>query len=82
VGLGNVNRQKARPVSQTDREEGLYANFCEIGYSAFGIWLEFGQRDVGIYTRVSLSLECARMLSETLLEAMGVHSVPPCNSVC
>jgi hypothetical protein len=30
----------------------------------------------------NLSPECARMLSETLLEAIGLHSVPACNSVC
>jgi hypothetical protein len=74
VGLGNVSRQKAKPAPRTEREEGRYAN-CEIGHSAFGIWLEFGQRDVGIYTRVSLSLECARMLSDTLLEVIRVYSV-------
>jgi hypothetical protein len=82
VGLGNVSRQKAAPAPQTEWEEGRYANFCEIGYSAFEVLLEFGQREAGIHTRIYLSPECARMLSEALLEAIGVHSVPACNSVC
>ena len=76
MGLENVSRQKARPAPQTEREEGRYANFCEIGYSAFEILLEFGQRKAGIHTRIYLSPECARMLSETLREAIGIHSVP------
>ena len=82
MGLGNVSRQRARPAPQTEREEGRYANLCEIGHNAFEILLEFGQREAGIHTRIYLSPECARMLSETLLEAIGLHSVPACNSIC
>jgi hypothetical protein len=82
MGLENVSRQKARPAPQTEREAGRYANFCEIGHSAFEVLLEFGQLESGIHTHIYLSPECARMLSETLLEAIGVHSVPACDSVC
>jgi hypothetical protein len=81
VGLGNVSRQKATPAPRTEREEGRYANFCEIGYSACEVLLEFGQREAGIHTRIYLSRECARMLSEALLEAIEIHSVPARDSV-
>src|SRR5690349_1408056 len=52
-----------------------YANFFQVGHNAYEFLLEFGQRDSEIHTRIYLSPQHARMLSNLLLDALREHSM-------
>jgi hypothetical protein len=52
------------------RADARYANCFQIGHNAFEFLLEFGQRDARTHTRMYLSPQHARMLSDLLLQAL------------
>ncbi|HEY7306768.1 MAG TPA: DUF3467 domain-containing protein [Bryobacteraceae bacterium] len=54
-------------------KEGRYANFFQVGHNAFEFLLEFGQQDRGIHTRIYVSPQYARVLSDLLLETLRQH---------
>lgn len=54
-------------------KEGRYANFFQIGHNAFEFLLEFGQQDRGIHTRIYVSPQYARVLSDLLIETLRQH---------
>ena len=54
-------------------KEGRYANFFEIGHNAFEFAIEFGQQACGIHTRIYISPQYARVLSDLLLETLQQH---------
>ncbi|MBV8866758.1 MAG: DUF3467 domain-containing protein [Acidobacteriaceae bacterium] len=62
--------EKRKRLNQTAR----YANFFQVGHNAYEFLLEFGQRDADIHTRIYLSPQHARMLSDLLLSALEEHS--------
>jgi hypothetical protein len=61
----------AQPGPPTSKEQGRYANFFQIGHNAFEFLIEFGQQDEGIHTRIYLSPQHARILSDLLVEALN-----------
>lgn len=52
-----------------------YSNFFQVGHNAYEFLLEFGQRDSEIHTRIYLSPQHARMLSDLLLNALHEHNL-------
>jgi Protein of unknown function (DUF3467) len=58
--VGSRSSSASRPM------EGHYANFFQIGHNAFDVLIEFGQQQVGIHTRIYLSPQHARILSDML----------------
>jgi len=52
-----------------------YSNFFQVGHNPYEFLLEFGQRDSEIHTRIYLSPQHARMLSDLLLNALHEHSL-------
>jgi len=64
------HRQSAKGVAA---KEGRYANFFQVGHNAFEFLLEFGQQDRGIHTRIYVSPQYARVLSELLIETLRQH---------
>jgi hypothetical protein len=64
---------KHRPSKGVSAKEGRYANFFQIGHNAFEFLLEFGQQDRGIHTRIYLSPQYARVLSELLIDTLRQH---------
>lgn len=59
--------------SRPRKEQGRYANFFQIGHNAAEFLLEFGQEDGSIHTRVYISPQHARILSDLLLETLHRH---------
>lgn len=57
----------------TGAKEGRYANFFQVGHNAFEFLIEFGQQDRGIHTRIYVSPQYARVLSDLLAEALAQH---------
>jgi hypothetical protein len=55
------------------REQGRYANFFQIGHNVAEFLLEFGQADGSIHTRVYVSPQHARILSELLVKTLRQH---------
>lgn len=67
---------KYRPSSKgASAKEGRYANFFQVGHNAFEFLLEFGQQDRGIHTRIYVSPQYARVLSELLIETLRQHEL-------
>jgi hypothetical protein len=64
------HRQSTKSAST---KEGRYANFFQVGHNAFEFLLEFGQQDRGIHTRIYVSPQYARVLSDLLLETLRQH---------
>jgi hypothetical protein len=64
---------KTRHSKGPASKEGRYANFFQIGHNAFEFLIEFGQRDGGIHTRIYVSPQYARVLSDLLLETLSEH---------
>jgi hypothetical protein len=62
-----------RPLRNPSNKEGRYANFFQVGHNAFEFLIEFGQQNAGIHTRIYLSPEYARVLSDLLLETLQQH---------
>jgi hypothetical protein len=60
-------RQSAKSPSA---KEGRYANFFQIGHNLFEFLIEFGQQDGGIHTRIYVSPQYARVLSDLLLQTL------------
>lgn len=54
-------------------KEGRYANFFQIGHNAFEFLIEFGQQGGDIHTRIYVSPQYARMLSDLLTSALKEH---------
>jgi uncharacterized protein DUF3467 len=54
-------------------KEGRYANFFQIGHNEFEFLIEFGQQNHGIHTRIFVSPQYARVLSDLLTEALHQH---------
>jgi hypothetical protein len=63
--LGQPDR-KSRPR----KEQGRYANYFQIGHNIAEFLLEFGQEDGSIHTRVYLSPQHAKILSDLLQETL------------
>jgi len=61
------HRQSAKSASA---KEGRYANFFQIGHNPFEFLIEFGQQDGGIHTRIYVSPQYARVLSDLLLQTL------------
>jgi hypothetical protein len=68
--LDPKSRQRAKG---SIAKEGRYANYFQIGHNAFEFLVEFGQRDGGVHTRIYVSPQYARVLSDLLLEALAEH---------
>ena len=73
-----------RPEDHGSKRDARYANFFQIGHNAFEVLLEFGQQDTRIHTRIYVSPQHARMLSDLLVEslrkyetAFGPMQIPP-----
>jgi Protein of unknown function (DUF3467) len=70
-----VARKESKTRTQHDpsagKEQGRYANFFQIGHNAFEFLIEFGQQDGGIHTRIYVSPQHARILSDLLVEALS-----------
>jgi Protein of unknown function (DUF3467) len=62
-----------QPTKSLRGKEGRYANFFEIGHNAFEFAIEFGQQAGGIHTRIYLSPQYARVLSDLLRETLRQH---------
>jgi hypothetical protein len=65
---------RKQPASKLDRGA-PYANWFQIGFNASEFLLEFAQQDSAIHTRVYVSPQHARVLSELLLDAIRRHEV-------
>ena len=70
-----MNREgtKGSAPSKQHREEGRYANAFQIGHNAFEVLIEFGQHEGGIHTRIYVSPQHARILSELLVDTLRQH---------
>ena len=66
-----MSEKEKKRSSQTAR----YANFFQVGHNAYEFLLEFGQQDAEIHTRIYLSPQHARMLSDLLVDALREHSL-------
>jgi hypothetical protein len=71
-------RRRVRKVSFAAPPKGVYANYFEVGQTAFEFVLDFGQRYRGqapseCHTRIVTSPTYARALLETLTEAVEEH---------
>jgi hypothetical protein len=67
------SKGRARSVPSAGKEQGRYANFFQIGHNAFEFLIEFGQQDGGIHTRIYVSPQHARILSELLAKTLRQH---------
>jgi len=70
-----VTDKPRKSADHTVREPGRYANFFQIGHSAYEFLMEFGQQDGNIHTRIYLSPQHARILSDLLQEALREHNL-------
>jgi hypothetical protein len=73
-----VSNEENRNQSSIRRrvEEGRYANFFQIGHNAFEFLLEFGQlegEEEAIHTRIYISPQHARMLSDLMNDTLRQH---------
>lgn len=66
--MSEKGKQRLSPTAR-------YSNFFQVGHNAYEFLLEFGQRDAEIHTRIYLSPQHARMLSDLLLNALNEHSL-------
>jgi hypothetical protein len=64
---------KVRKLKGSSAKEGRYANFFQVGHNAFEFLIEFGQQDRGIHTRIYVSPQYARVLSDLLIETLRQH---------
>ena len=70
----DAEEPKHRPSTKgASTKEGRYANFFQIGHNPFEFLLEFGQQDRGIHTRIYVSPQYARVLSDLLIETLRQH---------
>src|SRR5262245_19484528 len=69
IGWPDVSREDTKkPQSTSERREGHYANVFQIGHNAFEVLVEFGQHEGGIHTRIFMSPQHARILSDLLVD--------------
>lgn len=68
-----MDSEESKRRQSKGAKEGRYANFFQIGHNAFEFLLEFGQQDRGIHTRIYVSPQYARVLSDLLLETLRQH---------
>jgi len=75
ISWRNVNREgtKGSSLSRENRQEGRYANVFQIGHNAFEVLIEFGQHEGGIHTRIYVSPQHARILSDLLADTLRQH---------
>jgi hypothetical protein len=68
-----AHRSASKPLSQSP-SKGLYANYFEVGHTAFEFVIDFGQsyagRETCCHTRIVTSPTYARALLQTLTEAV------------
>jgi Protein of unknown function (DUF3467) len=64
---------KGHPLTKPRKEEGRYANFFQIGHNAFEFLIEFGQLGGDIHTRIYVSPQHARILSDLLADTLKQH---------
>jgi hypothetical protein len=75
IGWRNVSRDdiKRSQSSPEHKHEGRYANVFQIGHNAFEVLIEFGQHEGGIHTRIYISPQHARILSDLLIDTLRQH---------
>ena len=75
ISWRNVNREgtKGSSLSKENRQEARYANVFQIGHNAFEVLIEFGQHEGGIHTRIYVSPQHARILSDLLVDTIRQH---------
>ncbi len=72
----NSDESKRRQPTRTgSAKEGRYANFFQVGHNEFEFLIEFGQQDGGIHTRIYVSPQYARVLSDLLVETLRQHEL-------
>jgi uncharacterized protein DUF3467 len=71
--VGSEESKHRQTTKSASTKEGRYANFFQIGYNAFEFLIEFGQQDRGIHTRIYVSPQYARVLSDLLLQTLQQH---------
>ncbi len=67
--------KRRQPTKGLAAKEGRYANFFQVGHNEFEFLIEFGQQDGGIHTRIYVSPQYARVLSELLVETLRQHDL-------
>jgi uncharacterized protein DUF3467 len=70
---GKTPKSRTRTTPSAGKEQGRYANFFQIGHNAFEFLIEFGQQDGGIHTRIYVSPQHARILSDLLVKTLRQH---------
>jgi hypothetical protein len=75
MGATAVTNDEGLPVRASDtgsgkRGDARYANWFQIGHNAFEFLLEFGQQEARIHTRIYVSPQHARMLSDLLNDSL------------
>jgi hypothetical protein len=70
-GEESKSRHRSKPLNTG--EQGRYANVFQIGHNAFEFLVEFGQHERGIHTRIYVSPQHARILSDLLQETLRQH---------
>ena len=68
-----MSSESRKGSSRIGKEKGRYANFFQIGHNAFEFLIEFGEQDGDIHTRIYVSPQHARILSNLLLDALHQH---------
>lgn len=67
---------RQRPSAKSSGgKEGRYANIFQVGHNEFEFLIEFGQQDHGIHTRIYMSPQYARVLSELLVETLRQYEL-------
>ena len=69
----NPDESKHHQSARARSKEGRYANFFQVGHNAFEFLIEFGQQDGGIHTRIYVSPQYARVLSDLLVNSLREH---------
>jgi Protein of unknown function (DUF3467) len=70
LGCSPMSSDQAKRRIGLRAKEGRYANFFRIGHNEFEFLIEFGQQDHGIHTRIYVSPQYARVLSDLLIESL------------
>src|SRR5437764_812335 len=73
IGLFPMSSDQTKRRIGLRAKEGKYANFFRIGHNEFEFLLEFGQQEQGIHTRIYVSPQYARVLSDLLIESVQEH---------
>ncbi|HZT75348.1 MAG TPA: DUF3467 domain-containing protein [Vicinamibacterales bacterium] len=74
--MGHPRTSRSSPTGRSSK--GLYANYFEVGHTAFEFVIDFGEaytnRDTSCHTRIVTSPTYARALLKTLSEAVEEYT--------